>query len=80
EETVPWPVLPWYASIGYRILSAIIPKANPDFEHLYPKVKRWLLEVEIPARLPKREIGLDKDGNVLASAPIGRNYGFWVDG
>ena len=55
-----------------------IPAANPDSEWLYPKVKRWILEVEDDGT-PAREVALDEEGRVLFRAPQGRNVGFWTD-
>jgi hypothetical protein len=55
-----------------------IPKANPDSEMLYPKVKKWLLEVDDDGT-PVREVALDEESRVLFRAPEGRNVGFWTD-
>ena len=75
-ENEPWPKLPWFL----KILTLIIPAANPDFDPLYPKVRFWLLEVSVAEGLPQREIGLDIDRKPIVAGPIGRNYGVWVDG
>jgi len=54
-------------------------RANPDNERLYPRVSRWLLEIETDDGIPTREIGLDEHGNTLLAAPDHRNWGFWTD-
>jgi hypothetical protein len=61
-----------------KIALFFIPKANPDHEPLYPKVKKWLLEINEDG-VPTREIGLDSKGTPLFSAPNSNNYGFWTD-
>jgi hypothetical protein len=55
-----------------------IPSANPDHEALYPRIRRWLIEVD-DSGTPQREIGLDEEGNPLVAAPDIRNMGFWTD-
>jgi hypothetical protein len=67
----------WKVRLLY-LLFFFIPKANPDHEKLYPKVKEWLLEID-QSEQPVREIALDKDGNVLFASPNKRNFGFWTD-
>jgi hypothetical protein len=67
----------WKVRLLYLLLF-FIPKANPDNEKLYPKVKEWLLETNENDQ-PVREIALDKDGNVLFVSPNKRNFGFWTD-
>ena len=61
-----------------RLLSVFIPKADPDNELLYPLVDTWLLEVDDNGK-PNREIGLDKQGVPIFSAPDHRNSGLWTD-
>lgn len=75
-EEGPWPKTPWFI----EVLSIFTPAANPDFDELYTQVRVWLLEVSIPEGLPCREIGLNERMEPLVAAPIGRNYGVWVDG
>ena len=55
-----------------------IPAANPDTEILYPKIKKWVLEVDDDGA-PIREVALDEKDGVLFRAPDGRNMGFWTD-
>ncbi len=66
-------------SIFEKLVSIFIPKANPDFENEIDQVMFWLLEFEDENSLPNREIGLDKDQNVLMKMPFNENYGYWID-
>lgn len=61
-----------------RLLRAIIPAANPDFERSYGSVCKWWIEID-SAGAPQRELGFDAQGEVIAAAPIGRNFGFFTD-
>jgi len=68
-------------SFRVRLVYAIlffIPRANEDNEKLYPKVAKWLLEINENG-IPYREIGIDINGNPLFTAPNDRNYGLWTD-
>lgn len=58
-----------------RVLKAIIPAANPDFEIAYGSVCKWWIEVN-PDGEPCRELGFDEQGAVIAAAPLDRNYIF----
>ena len=60
-------------------LTNILPKANPDFEDKIDEVKWWLVEFDSETGIPKREIGLDKEGRVILKMPFKDNYGFWID-
>ena len=62
-----------------NLLGLVIPKANPDFENKISSVNYWLLEFPDKASVPDREVGLDKDGNVIMATPDARNFGFWTD-
>ncbi|MBC6993506.1 hypothetical protein QWY85_16235 [Neolewinella lacunae] len=62
-----------------KILTTIIPKANPDFEHLLDKVDHWKIEFDKTENAAWREIGFDKDGVSIVAMPLGDNYGFWTD-
>ena len=62
-----------------RILSKLIPKANPDFEKKYKSVDTWYIEYDDQRCFTTREIGIDKDGIVIARAPFNNNLGLWVD-
>ena len=74
----PWRPEPWWQRTVKRVLFAVLPMANPDFESLYPSVRSWLLEVDESNR-PIREVGMDHSGTPLVIGPFGRNYGFWTD-
>jgi hypothetical protein len=64
-----------------RLIKTILfflPRANPDNERFYPRVKSWALELD-ESGWPQREIGLDASGTPLFGAPDARNTGFWPD-
>ena len=61
------------------LLKLIIPKGNPDFDEQIDNVEYWLLECEIESGIPEREIGIDKNGNVIVKMPFKDNYGYWTD-
>ncbi len=68
-------------SFGIRLTKTLlffIKKGNPDQEKLYPKVAKWLIEID-ESGVPVREIGLDENNNALFSAPNNHNFGFWTD-
>ncbi|WP_146130047.1 hypothetical protein [Aurantibacter aestuarii] len=60
-------------------MSTIIPKANPDFEEKIDFVETWIVELDNETGIPKREIGMDKDGRIILKMPYKKNYGFWTD-
>ena len=60
-----------------RLLARLLPPANPDFEHLYPQVQHWWLELRNGR--PVREIGFSAGGLVLVLGPFDGNWGFWTD-
>ena len=62
-----------------RLFRLIIPKANPNFEEKYDSVKYWCIEYDEVNNFTNREIGLDKNENVIIISPFEKNYGFWVD-
>ncbi len=62
-----------------KLLTTFIPKANPDFDGKIGDVRQWILEVDDEEGTPTREIGLDRDGNVMMIMPWKHNYGFWTD-
>ncbi|MEP6262818.1 MAG: hypothetical protein ABJ092_14675 [Gillisia sp.] len=61
------------------ILSSIIPKANPDFDAKIDLVENWLVELDLETGIPEREIGLNKNGQVIVKMPFKKNYGYWTD-
>ncbi len=68
-----------FGKIVIKILTTILPKANPDYEHLIDDVYSWKLEFDIEQNLTKREIGFDRSGRAILATPTGRNYGYWTD-
>jgi len=61
------------------IMTKIIPKANPDFDDKIDEVQYWLVECDNETGIPQREIGLDKEGQVILKMPYKANYGYWTD-
>ena len=62
-----------------KILSTILPKANPDFDKLIDKVDYWLVEYNRTENAAWREIGFDKNDHSIVAMPLGKNYGYWTD-
>jgi hypothetical protein len=60
-------------------LTSIIPKANPDFDYKIDLVENWLVELDCETGIPEREIGIDKNGQVILKMPFKNNYGYWTD-
>jgi hypothetical protein len=61
-----------------RVALWFMPRANPDFEPLFPQVRKWLVEIDESGRA-QREVALGADGTPLFAAPDARNLGFWTD-
>lgn len=61
-----------------RLLRAVFPAANPNFEKHYEAVAKWWVEVD-PDGIPQRELGFDHDDTVIVAAPLGNNFGFFTD-
>lgn len=62
-----------------RVLSLLVPKANPDFDSIYDKVVIWLIEYDDAKDYVNREIGLDENLQPIVKGPYEKNLGFWVD-
>lgn len=62
-----------------KLLTTIIPKANPDFDDKIRDVRQWILEVDDEEGTPEREIGLNENGKVMMIMPWKNNYGFWTN-
>lgn len=62
-----------------KVLTTIIPKANPDFDKEIGNVDEWLIEFNKETGVPQREIGIDKDGKTIMIMPFRNNYGYWTD-
>ena len=76
--TTPIPKLKWWEKGLVKFLYLIIPKANPDFDHLYTNVRLWWLELD-ENNMPKREIGFDENNSTIVVGPIENNFGFFTD-
>lgn len=62
-----------------KTLTTIIPRANPDFEHLLDQVEFWKIEYNKRENATWREIGFNKDEISIVAMPLVDNYGFWTD-
>ncbi|WP_297694691.1 hypothetical protein [uncultured Eudoraea sp.] len=62
-----------------KILTAVIPKGNPDFDDIIQEVDFWKIEYDMAEQVVWREIGFDKNGNSIVAMPFEENYGFWAD-
>ena len=60
-------------------MTSIIPTANPDYENEFDNVVTWLVEIDEESGTPEREIGLDKNSNIILKMPYKNNYGYWID-
>lgn len=61
------------------VVTTIFPMANPDFNDKIDGVIYWLVECDGETGMPEREIGLDKEGQVILKMPYKGNYGYWTD-
>jgi len=68
-----------FGQIVIKILTTILPNANPDYEDLIDDVHSWKLEFDIEHNATWREIGFDKSGKPIIAMPTGRNRGYWTD-
>lgn len=66
-------------NIFEKILSFLIPKANPDFEDSINLVSVWMLEFDNESAIPNREVGLNTESEVILKMPFKKNYGYWID-
>ncbi len=66
-----------------KILSFILPKANPNYENKIDDVIYWLIEFDDESAdggdIPNREIGLNEDYKPILKMPYKKNYGYWLD-
>lgn len=62
-----------------KILTSVLPKANPDFDHLIDSVEYWKIEFDTRENVAWKEIGFDIDDRSIVAMPFGNNYGFWCD-
>ncbi len=61
------------------MISAIIPRANPDFENSIEKVDFWKIEFNSIKNYTEKEIGFNNNGELIVAMPMGNNYGYWTD-
>ena len=61
----------WWA----KLLTRVVPPANPDIEALIAKAQVWWLEIDAEG-CPQREIGFSERGESIVLAPIGDNVGY----
>lgn len=61
------------------VLRKIIPESNPTNGKLIDDVEFWLIECEIESGIPIREIGIDKNENIILKMPHKNDYGYWTD-
>ena len=61
------------------VLRKIIPESNPTNGKLIDDVEFWLIECEIESGIPVREIGIDRNENVILKMPHKKDYGYWTD-
>lgn len=67
----------------YKIITRLVYffklSANPDYDEKINEVEYWVLEFENKNEFPIREIGLDKNKNIILKMPYKNNYGYWTD-
>ena len=68
----------FWKNLLIKILSKILPVANPDFDKKIDDVKYWMIEFD-ETGLAEREIGLDRNSKVILKMPFKNNYGYWTD-
>jgi hypothetical protein len=68
-----------FIKIFISFLLRIFPRANPDYDHNIETVYKWLLEFEDENACPIREIGLNKNEEVILKMPFKNNVGYWTD-
>lgn len=70
---------PESAPLAIRVIGEMLPKANPDFEAEYPRVRLWYLEVDSQKARVLREVGFDEKGTPIVIGPFRSNFGVWTD-
>jgi len=78
DKTKTWLTRTFEKSV-IKVLTTIIPKANPDFEDKLQDVDEWLIEIDKEAEIANREIGINNKGQTIMIMPFGDNYGYWTD-
>ena|SRR5574343_864243 len=69
----------FFGKLIESVLRIIIPESNPTYGKFIDDVEYWLIECEIESGIPLREIGIDKNENVILKMPYKNDYGFWTD-
>ncbi len=62
-----------------KVLEALVPVGNPDFKDQLKNVCFWTIEFDKAEENTAREIGYDKDRNVLLILPLNDNLGYWCN-
>ncbi|QKG52535.1 hypothetical protein [Hymenobacter sp. BRD67] len=79
QETKDGLIKKWLKKALLSIITIILPMANPDFNDEIDDVVYWLVECDDETGIPEREIGLNKEGQVILKMPCGDNIGYWTD-
>jgi len=60
-----------------KVLEALVPVGNPDFENQLSHVEFWSVEFDKEKENTTREIGYDRDNNIVVILPLNNNLGYW---
>lgn len=62
-----------------KLLTHLVPKANPTLEENLDYVKEWYIEYDDVEEYTNREVGVAENGLVVFKAPFEENLGYWCD-
>ena len=62
-----------------KLLTHLVPKANPTLEENLDYVKEWYIEYDDVEEYTNREVGVAGNGMVVFKAPFEENWGYWCD-
>lgn len=62
-----------------KLLTHLVPKANPTLEENLDYVKEWYIEFDDVEEYTNREVGVAENGMVVFKAPFEENWGYWCD-
>ena len=62
-----------------KLLTHLVPKANPTLEENLDYVKEWYIEYDDVEEYTNREVGVAENGMVVFKAPFEENLGYWCD-
>ncbi len=62
-----------------KVLEALVPVGNPDFEEQLAKVATWSIEYDKENSGTLREIGYGNNGKILLILPLNDNLGYWAN-